>query len=251
MRYRKIRDQMIKLIPKKIEDIPKSEIGNVDLIIADIPDCLDQKYPDYVDNMPKQEYEAKLHLWLDKMSKLTEGPVFLLFNERWTKEVEIAISDVGIKLIQRLLWRFNFGMDQSRHNRYSLCYRGIYWLNHPFMIPENIKIPSDRQIKYNDSRAAKKGKIPQNVWDFPRICVNFKERRPWFPNQINQKVIERIILGHCPENGTIYDPFVGSGTSVFASISTGRNVIGSDISGICIEQIKKELDNRQMGDLYV
>lgn len=241
---------MVKLICGKFEDIPQSEIGNVDLIIADIPDCLNQEYPDYTDKIPQWEYEANLHIWLGKMAELTQGPIFFLFNERWTKEVENAIHNVGIKLIQRLLWKFNFGMDQSSHNKYSLCYRPVYWLHSDFIIPENIKIPSDRQIKYNDSRAAKNGKIPPNVWDFPRICGNFKERRSWFPNQINQKIIERIILGHCPEDGTIYDPFVGSGTSVFAAISTSRNVIGSDISKTCIEQIKKELDRRQMGDLY-
>jgi site-specific DNA-methyltransferase (adenine-specific) len=233
---------MIKLIHGKFEDIPQSEIGNIDLIIADIPDCLNQKYPDYIDKMPKNEYEAKLHLWLEKMSKLTKGPIFFLCNERWIKEVENTISNIGIKLIQRLLWHYNFGMDQSRHNKYSLCYRPIYWLHSDFIIPENIKIPSDRQIKYNDSRAAPTGKIPQNVWSFPRICGSFRERRPWFPNQINQKVIERIILGHCPINGTIYDPFIGSGTSVFAAISTNRNVIGSDISKTCIRQIRKSLN---------
>lgn len=241
---------MVKLINKKFENVPQSEIGNVDLIIADIPDCLNQKYPDYIDKIPKQEYEANLHIWLGKMTELTQGPIFFLFNERWTKEVENAINNVGIKLIQRLFWKFNFGMDQSRHNKYSLCYRPIYWLHSPFMIPENIKIPSDRQIKYNDSRGAPMGKIPPNVWDFPRICGNFKERRSWFPNQINQKVIERIISGHCPENGTILDAFVGSGTSIFAAIATNRNAVGIDISKTCIEQIKKELDRRQMGNLY-
>jgi len=227
---------LIKLIHKRIEDISKEEVGNIDLIIADIPDCLDQKYPDYIDKMPEDEYEAKLHLWLAKMSELTTGPIFLLFNERWTREVENAINDSGIKLIQRLLWHYNFGMDQSRHNKYSLCYRSVYWLNDSFMIPENIKVPSYRQIKYKDSRAAPMGKIPPNVWQFPRICGTFKEKKSWFPNQINQKVIERIILGHCPKNGTIYDPFVGSGTSVFAAISTNRNVIGSDISKTCIKK---------------
>jgi len=242
---------MIKLIHGKFEDIPASRIGKVDLIIADIPDCLNQKYPDYIDKMPKHEYETKLYLWLDKMSKLTQGPIFLLFNERWTKEVENIINNVGIELIQRLLWCYNFGMDQSRHNRYSLCYRPIFWLNNPFIIPENIKIPSDRQLKYGDSRAAKDGKIPPNVWQFPRICGNFKERRSWFPNQINQKIIERIIAGHCPENGTVLDPMVGSGTSIFAAIVTNRNCVGIDISETCIEQIKRELNRRQMGGSHV
>ena len=228
---------MIELIHGKFEDIPQSKIGKVDLIIADIPDCLNQKYPDYIDQMPEWEYVAQLHLWLGKMSELTQGPIFLLFNERWTREVENAINNVGIRLIQRLLWYYNFGMDQSRHNKYSLCYRNIYWLGSPYIQPENIKIPSDRQTKYRDSRAAPKGKIPQNVWNFPRICGNFKERRPWFPNQINQKIIERIILGHCPENGTILDPFVGSGTSIFASIATNRNAVGIDISATCIQKI--------------
>jgi len=233
---------MIKLIHGKFEDIPKSDIGKVDLIIADIPDNLNQKYPDYKDNIPDLEYETNINIWLKKMSTLTNGPIFLLFNERWTREVENAIYNTGIRLIQRLLWHYNFGMDQSIHRKYSLCYRPFMWLNSPFIIPRNIKIASDRQIKYNDSRAANDGKIPQNVWEFPRICGNFKEKRKWFPNQINQKLIERIILGHCPENGTILDICVGSGTSAFAAIATNRNFIGIDISITCIQKLNESLN---------
>jgi len=237
---------MIKLIHGRFEDIPVATIGNVDLIIADIPDCLDKKYPDYIDKMSKNEYKTQLHIWLTKMSKLTKGPIFLLFNERWTKEIENAISNIKIKLIQRLLWQYNFGMDQSRHNKYSLCYRPMYWLHSNFIIPENIKIPSDRQLKYNDNRAANNGKIPPNVWQFPRICGNFHERRSWFPNQINQKVIERIIRGHCVQNGTVLDMCVGSGTSVFAAIATNRNCIGIDVSKTCIANIKECLDSKSI-----
>jgi len=232
---------MIKLINSKFEDVSQNDIGTVDLIIADIPDNIGQQYPGYKDKIPVPEYYAAVRTWVCKMKSLTDGPIFLLFNEKWTGIIEDILRDSGVCIVQRLLWYYKFGMDQSKHNKYSLCYRPIYWLNSDFMIPENIKIPSARQTKYHDKRAATGGKIPSNVFEFPRICGTFKEKRKWFPNQINQEIVERIMLGHCNQDGIILDPFVGSGTSVYAAIRTGRNCIGIDISQTCIAAIKETL----------
>lgn len=47
-----------------------------------------------------------------------------------------------------------------------------------------------------------------------------------------EKLIAPCILAGCPNNGVVYDPFIGSGTTALATIHSlgNRNFIGSELS---------------------
>ena len=232
---------MIKLIHGKFELTPASTIDNVDLIICDPPDNIGLKYNGFKDRIPKAEYEDNLRIWLTLIADLTEGPIFFTFNERWTREVENAIEYAGIDIIQRLQWYFTFGQDQTRNGKYALCCRPIYWLNSDYVRPEQIKIPSARQVKYNDKRAAKGGKMPENIWQFPRICGNNRERRKYCPTQLPEALVERIIKGHCLSGGRVLDPFLGSGTTAIVCDRLDLDCVGIEFSEETIQQTAEHL----------
>ena len=232
---------MIKLIHGKFELVPRSIIGKVDLIIFDPPDNIGLKYDGFKDKQPVGDYEAKILLWLTRMAKLTDGPIFFTFNAKWTRIVENAIESIDMPLIQRLQWYYTFGQDQTRTGRYALCHRPIYWLNSPYIQPEMIKIPSARQTKYKDKRAAKGGKIPPDVFEFSRICGTFKECRKWVPTQLPEDLVERIIKGHCCPGGRVLDPFLGSGTTAIVSKKLGVDCVGIEISEPTIQKTAEHI----------
>lgn len=43
------------------------------------------------------------------------------------------------------------------------------------------------------------------------------------------EIARRPIVSSCPHNGTVLDPFCGSGTTGVACVQTGRNFIGIEI----------------------
>lgn len=227
---------MLKLIHGDFADIDISKIGKIDLIVADPPDNIGLKYDGFKDKQPADIYEQNIRNWLDMMAGLTNGPIFFTFNEKWTRLVEHAIDDIGIPIIQRLQWYFTFGQDQTRRGKYALCFRPLYWLNSDFIKPDDIKIPSARQTKYNDKRAAPGGKIPPNVWEFSRICGTFGEKRKHCPTQLPEALVERIIKGHCRPCGCVLDPFLGSGTTAIVCQRLGVNCVGVEISHPCISK---------------
>lgn len=232
---------MIKLFHSKFEDIDVQEIGQIDLIIGDPPDNLGLKYNDFKDKIPDAEYELNLQIWLTKMRIITKGPIFFTFNIKWTGIVEAVIDRIGIRLIQRLQWYFTFGQDQTKISKYALCLRPIYWLGSDYVRPGEIKIPSARQTKYKDKRAATGGKMPSNVWQFPRICGTFKERRKWSPTQIPEAIVERIVKGHCRPDGRVLDPFIGSGTTAIVCQRLGIDCIGIDVDKQTIKKTSEYL----------
>lgn len=232
---------MIELILGDFFDIPKSTIGDVDLIIADPPDNIGIKYQGFKDKVSTEEYEMQIVSWLTRMSDLTDGPIFFTFSEKWTRIVENAIESIGLPLIQRLQWHYTFGQDQTSKGKYALCYRPLYWLNSDYVRPDQIKVPSARLIKYNDKRAAKGGKMPANVLQFSRICGTFHEKRAWCPTQLPEALVEMIVKGHCHPNGRILDPFVGSGTTAIVCKRLDLDCIGIDVSKPTIKQTAEHL----------
>jgi len=232
---------MITVFNNSFEAVPHDKIGPVDLIVADPPDNIGLKYDGFEDKVPDDVYQQKIVQWLLEMMSITRGPIFFTFNAKWTGEVEAAIKYLGTKVIQRLQWYYKFGQDQTRIGKYALCYRPVYWLNSGFVRPEAIKVPSARQLKYNDKRAAKGGKMPPNVWEFPRICGTFKERRSWLPTQLPEAMVERIVDGHCPTDGRVLDPFLGSGTTAIVCDRLGRDCVGIEMSQVTAERTAKHL----------
>jgi len=75
------------------------------------------------------------------------------------------------------------------------------------------------------------GKLPGSVWTIateplkidPELGIDHFAA---FPTEWPR----RIILGFCPENGTVLDPFSGTGTTAGVAKALGRNGIGVDMS---------------------
>jgi site-specific DNA-methyltransferase (adenine-specific) len=57
--------------------------------------------------------------------------------------------------------------------------------------------------------------------------------------------MKKPILAGCPENGIIYDPFMGSGTTAIAAIHYNRKFIGSEMSkqyfDMSVKNIQKKI----------
>ncbi len=237
---------MITLINDRFEELDMKQLfhihrGPYDLVIADPPDNCGMNYAGVSDKIMDHQYELLFRRWVYDCCQYCSGPVFFIPAEKWIPIVEDMIHHGTVKLVQRIIWHYTFGQHHTK--RYGACYRPIYWLNSDTIYPDAIKVPSARQTKYKDSRAKAGGKMPENVWDFSRVCGTFKERRKWHECQLPEKMIERIILGHSKEGDTVFDPFIGSGTTAIVSQRTNRNCVGVDASQEYITNIRKELES--------
>ena len=233
----------LKLIRGRFEDITAKSLDRPKLTILDPPYNIDQNYHDYQDKIPDEEYEKKLEQWIKIACDITDGPVFLIIGEKWIGSTEAIIQRNQIPLIRRIVWFYTFGQNQKKS--YASCFTPIYWLNNPTIYPKEIYIPSARQEKYGDTRANENGKMPPNVWEYPRICGTFKERRKFCPNQLPEAMVQRIVVGHSKIGDLVLDPFLGSGTTALVCQALGdRKCIGIDMSQHYLDMIKKELKKR-------
>jgi site-specific DNA-methyltransferase (adenine-specific) len=79
---------------------------------------------------------------------------------------------------------------------------------------------------------------PRNVLHFPKPTREIFNTHPTVkPVQL----IEHLISVYCSTNGTVLDPFIGSGTTAVACLITKRNFIGSEINKEYIDITKKRI----------
>lgn len=183
-------------------------------VFADPPDNIDQSYGGLSDNLSKGGYYGKMVDWVEGM--LSRGQVvWLSINQDHGDFVDdILRSRIGGFQKRRIIWRFKFG--QYRTTDLACGYRPIIRLvrNDASLFPGNILVPSLRQTKYRDKRAVLKGRVPDDVWEFPRVCGTFKEHRKWHPNQHPEALVERAVLLSTQPGDLVIDPFGGSGTTL-------------------------------------
>jgi site-specific DNA-methyltransferase (adenine-specific) len=220
---------------KVLPTLPKAK-----MIFADPPDNLGMKYERFVDNNKAYVF------WLNNVvrSAVTvpaKCDIFWLsyyyryqpYIFEWTKR------DWSWR---QFIWRFTFG----QHNKYDCGngYRPILRLmrKDAEIYPDAIRIPSARQLKYNDKRANPKGRVPDDVWEFPRVCGTFKERRRWHPNQHPEALIERIVKFSTKEGDLVIDMFAGTGTVNRVCKRLNRRCIGIEISPVYCQKIIEEME---------
>jgi len=82
-----------------------------------------------------------------------------------------------------------------------------------------------------------KGVPVQNLWDDVYFISRSESNKRKYPTQKPLKLLERIIKSSCPDNGWVFDPFAGSGTTAIAAQSLGRNCITCDINPQSIQLV--------------
>jgi len=159
----------------------------------------------------------------------------------------------GFKLRNRIIWHFNFGLHATK--RLSGRYETLLWFTKskdyrfnidPIRVPQ--KYPGKRHSKRKGMKAGQPsgnplGKNPSDFWEFSAQSI-FEEDTIWeipnvksnhaektiHPCQFPCELAERCVLAFTDENGTVLDPFVGTGTSVISAVKNNRKGLGIDKS---------------------
>jgi len=218
-----------------IEVLGKVDEPFADLIFADPPFNIGYKYDKYQDKVKSEKYVAWTKDWMSVCKRVLkpDGSFYIAIGDDYAANVKIIADELGLVMRNWLIWHYTFG--QQTKDKFARSHTHIFYFvqdkkNFTFN-DYAVRVPSDRQLIYNDRRANPKGKMPNDVWDsYSRVCGTFKERAGWHPCQMPQPLLERIVAVSSSKGDWVLDPFVGSGTTAAAAASLGRRYTGIEIS---------------------
>ena len=100
--------------------------------------------------------------------------------------------------------------------------------------------------KFNDVNLAEWKN--SEIWTDSLWIINERDKTGKHSNFYHGNFVPQIprqlILRYTKKNDTIFDPFIGSGTTAFEAETLSRNCIGVDIQPKLIEQIKSKIDSK-------
>lgn len=216
--HRLIHGDCVRVLPK---------LPYADCIFADPFDNIGLAYEGYSDSLPTKQYVDFLRNLLERCCAGADS-VWISFNSRWIAEVGSIVVQLRDKWsnleFKPCVQVFTFG--QHRHSDLGNNHRPLWrlkWKNAP-LFPEQIKVASWRQ-RNGDPRAAPGGRVPGDVFDyqypslgdvfdFPRVTGNSKQRCDWHPTQLHEDLVERCIKLTTREGDRVIDPFGGTGTTL-------------------------------------
>lgn len=245
-------------------------------LMGDMPDASVQLVitsPPYNIGKP---YEKKLSLkdYLAQQSKVIESCVRILAPTgsicwqvgNFVDKGQIIPLDIvlypiferfGLQLRNRIVWHFEHGLHCSK--RFSGRYETVLWFSKtedykfnldPVRVPQ--KYPGKRHFKgakAGELSGNPLGKNPGDVWIIPNVKSNHVEKTA-HPCQFPVELVERFVLSLTDEGDLVFDPFLGSGTSVIAALRQGRRGIGAELAldyvDIARSRVREQLAGRLM-----
>ena len=204
-----------------------------DLVIADPPFNLDKEFDK---DWEKEEYYRWCDQWIaESWGHLTpKGSFFLMTIQEHVGEMMRLMGKWGT--FKNLIIWHNSSMPVK--NRFCIGYQPILWY---------VADAKDYTFNYGAEQRHSTTVLPwgrkntahsiKDIWDdIPFVsggCIASKEaifrpgtKKKAHPTQMPLKLAERMIK-YCSNPGdTVLDPFAGSGTTLVAARSLGRNAIG-------------------------
>jgi len=171
------------------------------------------------------------------------------FNRKWIKECIRVLKDDGT------IW-----ISGTLHNHPSIgvilkdlglwIINDVIWYkrNAPPLFSQNRLVPSteliwiaskSKKYKFNYDIAKKinGGKQMRNLWEIPA-----QRHKTKHPTEKPEILLERIILIGSDENDTVFDPFLGSGTTGVVAKKLKRNFTGFEIDKEYAKIAKKRIE---------
>jgi adenine-specific DNA-methyltransferase len=165
-------------------------------------------------------------------------------------------ANLGLRMRNRIVWHFEHGLHCSR--RFSGRYETIMWFTKtdkyvfnldPVRVPQ--KYPGKKYFKgpkAGEYSCNPNGKNPGDLWVIPNVKNNHVEKTE-HPCQFPVELIERLVLSMTNEDDWVFDPFLGTGTTIIAAARHNRRGVGSELSKKYVALARARIEQAMDGTL--
>jgi site-specific DNA-methyltransferase (adenine-specific) len=214
-----------------------------DLLIIDPPYNLDKNFHGFKFSRNNDEvYLEYLKSWFSKVIRTLKpnGSVYICGDWKSTFCLYQIMRDFTI-IRNRIIWQREKGRGAKANwkNVTEDIWFGTKGKEYYFNVDavkqkRKVIAPYRKDGKPKDWEETAGGNFrltyPSNFWDDISIPYWSMTENTDHPTQKPEKLIAKLILASCPENGIVFDPFLGSGTTSVVAKKLGRKYAGIEIN---------------------
>lgn len=215
-----------------------------DLIIIDPPYNLTKNFGGKIfTQMDNDSYKEYLKSWLPQVcDKLKpNGSLYLCGDWKCTAALQEVLSE-NLTIINRITWQREKGRGALSNwkNGMEDIWFAVKNKNNYYFDVNKVKIrrrviaPYKENGKPKDWESTENGNFrdtyPSNFWDDITIPFWSMPENTDHPTQKSEKLYAKLILASCPEEGIVFDPFLGSGTASVVAKKLNRKYCGIEIN---------------------
>jgi len=237
------------------------------LIFTSPPYNLNKQYSEYADDRDLQEYLA----WQERIitacverlddsgsicwqvgNYVSNGHIIPL-----DLELNPIFKKLGLRLRNRIVWHFGHGLHCQR--RFSGRYEVVLWYSKSDSYKFNldaVRVPSKYPNKKH-FKGPKKGELSGNplgknpsdiwvpdigdFWDIPNVKHNHVEKTG-HPCQFPIGLVQRFMLALTNPGDSVFDPFLGVGSTAAAAAHFKRHFFGSELDPAYFEITRERVE---------
>ena len=170
-----------------------------------------------------KHYDEFCKSWLVECKRVLKdnGSIWVIGSYHNIFRLGYHLQNLGYWLLNDVIWRKNNPMPNFRGTRFTNAHETLIWASK--------SKKSKYTFNYQSLKCLNDDLQMRSDWTLP-IC-NGKERlkkngKKIHSTQKPEALLHRIILATTNKNDTIFDPFLGSGTTAVVSKKLGRNYYG-------------------------
>jgi len=152
-----------------IEQLEQLPAGSVDLAFADPPFNIGYKYDVYDDRLGREHYIDWSAKWIAGVYRAlkSNGTFWLAIGDEYAAELKIESQRIGFTCRSWVVWYYTFGVNCTKkftrshaHLFYFVKDAEDFTFRHDDL---DNRIPSARELVYNDKRANPRGRLPDDT----------------------------------------------------------------------------------------
>lgn len=212
------------------------DLSEFKLVFADPPFNIGREYSDgFDDDRDEDQFRGWLACRLNILDRLSDDCVLALHGP--DKLLPMYYQIINGHNLGHLIWYFRFGTYVKSRWSTNKAHCVLGCKGTPTWNPQDVLERSVRS-EMNDKRTRGKSglRVPGDVWEFPRIQGNNKER--WIKdngalidhdNQLPEEYCARLVKAYTDPGDKVLDLFCGSGTMAVVCDALGREYVGYEM----------------------
>lgn len=216
----------------------------VDLLIIDPPYNLSKDFGlNKFQKMSDEDYYIYLETWFPKLFRILKpnASVYVCCDWKCTSKIYEVMSKY-LTVLNRITWQREKGRGAKSNwkNAMEDIWFGVADKNKYYFDVESVKqkrkviAPYKVDGKPKDWEETENGNFrltyPSNFWDDISIPYWSMPENTDHPTQKPEKLIAKLILASSPNDGFVFDPFLGSGTTSVVAKKLGRHFCGVELN---------------------